>query len=166
MLKIIEVIEDANRKDCSLPALALALTLPDICSQIEYPHETNVGYRYRQWYKNHVHTHEEYHELQNTYYARVHSEENMLAHFNGHACYKLRCLLLHQGDSALQGEVLYEDLYFHIDSTQDPNDYLGFKDGHISVNSKLLSEYLCKYAKEYYNSHPNKDLFQKQVSHA
>ena len=42
MLKIIEVIEDANSKNCSLPALALALTLPDICSQIEYPNETNV----------------------------------------------------------------------------------------------------------------------------
>lgn len=54
MLKIIEVIEDANSKNCSLPALALALTLPDICSQIEYPNETNVGYRYREWYNHHV----------------------------------------------------------------------------------------------------------------
>lgn len=165
MLKIIEIIEDANSKNCPLPALALALTLPDICSQIEYPNETNVGYRYRQWYNNHIHKREEFHHLQNTYYAKVHGEENVLAHFNGYVCYKLRCLLLHQGDSALYGEVKYDDLYFHIDSSEDASGLEGAEDHHISVNSKLLSEYLCKHAKDYYERHPNKELFKKQLSH-
>ncbi|MEG0286334.1 MULTISPECIES: hypothetical protein [Vagococcus] len=167
MLKIIEVIEDANRKDCSLPALALALTLPDICSQIEYPHETNVGHRYRLWYEKHVHKNESFHHLQNTYYARFHQEESLLESFSGHACYKLRCLLLHQGDSALSGEVKYDDLYFHIDSeTEVKLREEKPKEDHIKINSKLLSEYLCKHAKEYYENHPNKELFRKQMTHS
>ncbi|MCM2139091.1 hypothetical protein [Vagococcus fluvialis] len=166
MLKIIEVIEDANSKNCSLPALALALTLPDICSQVEYPNETNVGYRYREWYNHHVHRHEEFHFLQNTYYAKQHNEENALSKFSGYACYKLRCLLLHQGDFAMQGEVKYDDLYFHIDSSHDLEAMDAVSDDHISINSKLLSEYLCKHARAYYEKHPDKELFKKEMSHS
>ena len=37
MLEKIEAIEKALDNKSFLPALALALTLPDICGQIEYP---------------------------------------------------------------------------------------------------------------------------------
>ena len=37
VLEKINAIRVALEKECYLPALALALTLPDICGQIEYP---------------------------------------------------------------------------------------------------------------------------------
>ena len=37
MIKKIEAIEEAIKYKCYLPALSLALTIPDICGQIEYP---------------------------------------------------------------------------------------------------------------------------------
>ena len=174
MLKIIEVIQDANAKNCPLPALALALTLPDICSQIEYPDEKNVGYRYRNWYNSHVHKHEEFHCTLNKHAAPVdsacHSMEEMLHKFNGYACYKLRCLLLHQGDAAMSGEIKYDNLYFHIhdgEASQPdrPADQTGRPIEHISINSKLLCDYLCLYAKKYYNEHTDKELFTKKLVH-
>lgn len=174
MLKIIEVIQDANAKNCPLPALALALTLPDICSQIEYPNEKNVGYRYRNWYNNHVHKHEAFHCTLNTQSisndSSCQSMEEMLHKFNGYACYKLRCLLLHQGEAAINGEIKYDNLYFHVHDgvsvqTDLPASSTGKPTEHISINSKLLCDYLCLYAKKYYNEHTNKHLFTKQLIH-
>ena len=37
MINKIESIEKAIKYKCYLPALSLALTIPDICGQIEYP---------------------------------------------------------------------------------------------------------------------------------
>lgn len=37
MIDKIAAIRKAVESECYLPALALALTLPDICGQIEYP---------------------------------------------------------------------------------------------------------------------------------
>ncbi len=175
MLKIIEVIQDANAKNCPLPALALALTLPDICSQIEYPNEKNVGYRYRNWYNNHVHKHEDFHCTLNTLNSydklnAIHEMETMLHKFNGYACYKLRCLLLHQGDAAMTGEIKYDNLYFNIHSGEETQTVSPTKQNdqpieHLSINSKLLCDYLCTYAKKYYDEHPNKELFQKKILH-
>lgn len=36
MINKIEAIEEAVKHKCYLPALSLALTIPDICGQIEY----------------------------------------------------------------------------------------------------------------------------------
>ncbi len=36
MDKIVDAIEDAIKKRCFLPALALSLVIPDICSQYDY----------------------------------------------------------------------------------------------------------------------------------
>lgn len=41
MNEVIESIEDALDKECWIPALALALTLPDTCGSIEYPEMIN-----------------------------------------------------------------------------------------------------------------------------
>lgn len=43
-------IRDALRNKCYFPALALTLTLPDVCGAVEYPKETSVAKRYIEWY--------------------------------------------------------------------------------------------------------------------
>lgn len=168
MLKIIEVIKDANEKDCPLPALALALTLPDICSQIEYPDEKNVGYRYRNWYDNHVEHDEETKEMFANRLSTDHDRHHNFHKFNGYVCYKLRCLLLHQGEAAIEGEIKYDNLHFHIHSGDTViNDQAYFINGrlveHVSINSKMLCYYLCDNALSYYENHENKELFKKKI---
>lgn len=60
MNEVIESIEDALDKECWIPALALALTLPDTCGSIEYPEMVNNKGRrlskrqYLAWFKEHV----------------------------------------------------------------------------------------------------------------
>ncbi len=49
MLQIISDIKRALDVDCYFSALALALTLPDMCGKAEYP-EKRCGERYKDWY--------------------------------------------------------------------------------------------------------------------
>ena len=77
MLSRIEDIKKALQAEAYLSALALALTIPDICGKLQNP-TARVGARYRQWYEENLpelHTH----------------------FFSSHNCYKLRCAFLHEG---------------------------------------------------------------------
>ena len=47
--KIVSDIRNAIENDCYIAALALALTLPDVCGKAEYPNAGN-GKRYKNWY--------------------------------------------------------------------------------------------------------------------
>lgn len=77
-------------------ALALALTLPDICGSIEYPNEGKVGVRYRNW---------------------CDTWGRMLA-VSGADCYALRCAYLHSGSEEFSGPsavaALFERIQFTI----------------------------------------------------
>ena len=65
-------------------ALALALTLPDICAIIEYPNITLVGERYIKWSNSHIF---------------IDNPSNVNENFAGAALYQLRCNFLHSGSS-------------------------------------------------------------------
>lgn len=60
MKQTIAAIRDAVAKECWLPALALALTVPDVLGQIAYPELVNnrgkrlVGQQYRRWFHENV----------------------------------------------------------------------------------------------------------------
>ena len=49
--KIID-IRRSLEYECFHSALALALTLPDVCGMIKYPYESRVGVRYINWLMN------------------------------------------------------------------------------------------------------------------
>lgn len=53
---IINSIEDAIKKQCFLPALALTLVIPDICAQFEYRdlHKKSQGKAYAKWYDKNI----------------------------------------------------------------------------------------------------------------
>lgn len=78
-------------------ALALALTIPDICGLVEYPeYRTKSSKRYVAWFNDHI--------LVN--YAKKFTPEGEVseAYFNGDMCYSLRCKLLHEGNSHIEAK--------------------------------------------------------------
>ena len=61
-LTILDTVEDIYRAlegKAYLSALALALTIPDILSKVEYPDEGKVGIRYERWINEFFLTEEE-----------------------------------------------------------------------------------------------------------
>lgn len=96
MLDKIESIRQALESKCYQPALALSLTLPDICGQIEYPDIKTSGQRYRDWFDNWVN----HRYADNTGWQE---DENRALNpfFFGKMCWKLRCAFLHSGNSEI-----------------------------------------------------------------
>lgn len=52
--RIIKEIDSSIKNENFLAALALALTLPDICGKAEYPNESKTSVRYKEWYNEYV----------------------------------------------------------------------------------------------------------------
>lgn len=89
MLEVIKAIEDCLENEAYLGALALSLTIPDICGQVESPGEDNVGKRYRKWFDKYYFKYENAKNL----------EKGMLKNrFDGFICYQLRNSILHNGE--------------------------------------------------------------------
>lgn len=87
--RIISDIPKALDADCLFAALALSLTLPDICGKAEYPNEKNsTRKRYIDWYDKYVGQYEKP-------LTKNNSEE--MPYLSGEVVYNLRNFLLHQG---------------------------------------------------------------------
>ncbi|UYZ85346.1 hypothetical protein MTZ49_07305 [Entomomonas sp. E2T0] len=84
MLKKIEDIKKALEAKAYLSALALTLTLPDICGKIAYPNDKN-GERYIKWFNENLTKYD---------YPKEFDEK---LKFDGKKCWKLRCAFLHEG---------------------------------------------------------------------
>ncbi len=65
-------------------ALALALTIPDICGAIEYPNESAANTRYREWFKA---------------WCGLHQSQMTAAD-----CWALRCVYLHLAREQFEGD--------------------------------------------------------------
>lgn len=86
LLKLIENVERAIEHECYFAALALALTLPDICGKAEFPDDGN-GARYTKWCRQFVC---EEHPRDNPY-------SGDMPYLNDDILFNLRCAFLHQG---------------------------------------------------------------------
>ncbi len=99
MMQNINEIYECLENKLYLPALALALTLPDICGQIEYPeYISNSGYRkvskqYEAWCRNWL----EVYFSDYTGYNQNSKQANN-PYFTADMCYQLRCSFLHSGN--------------------------------------------------------------------
>lgn len=89
MLDLITDIENALQNNCLRVALGMALTLPDICGQIEFP-KLRVGERYVKWCDQY---------LKNQGFITSGDSENKV--ISGDRCYKLRCAYLHSSNIEL-----------------------------------------------------------------
>lgn len=92
--KIATAIEDAIKKRCFLPALALSLIIPDICAKYDYPDIYNrkvdynghkgQGAAYAKWYDENIGNYDI-------------EPETGVGLLDGKSCWKLRCEFLHSG---------------------------------------------------------------------
>ena len=158
------LINDMNMAldhNCFLPALAIALMLPDICGKAAYPNK-NVSERYVQWYDENVGK-----------YDRDPDDKNA-PHLDGKIIYNLRCEFLHAGNPNIDKDKAHKEGN-HIDrfvlfteNKQEfdfPHDIIITKES----NSGILTHYahsvsirrLClitsAQAMKFYSKH--KDLF-------
>lgn len=144
-----------------LALLALALTLPDICGKIEFPHE-KVGKRYSLWFDKYVY--EDFFKPQ----PSLHDDPDYLevlenVKFDGDFCYALRCTYLHSGDLNVSPKAnkvrclrlskieVAEDnrvMYYGLlpEETNPEKRY------EIEISIKYLCQALAKGALDYYNS--------------
>ena len=110
MLAMIVDIEKAANAGAYRSALALALTIPDICGQIAYPDCENTGARYRRWFNEYV----------KKYYSVDHLVRSLgIKPFDAQACYKLRCAYLHSGNSKLQDVDYIQTLDFFTPNREE-----------------------------------------------
>lgn len=167
MLDKIKDINLALNNKSYLSALALSLTLPDICGKIAYPHfkykgKRNVGKQYAAWFDDWV----------SQYYADNTGWTHDFAkaknpYFTGEMCYSLRCSFLHDGNSDIKNWGDKEDADFHYsyefrlavggaDSTglswgnQINNNSKIIKTKMVTVNIDKLCECICLSAERYY----------------
>ncbi len=88
----VEQIKEALYNKCYFPALSLALTLPDICGNAEFPNE-DVGKRYITWYDKY---------LANNITGE--KEDIDKPRLSGEVVYNLRNTFLHLGSPNIQSE--------------------------------------------------------------
>lgn len=182
MLKKIEEIKKALEYELYLPALSLALTIPDICGQIEYPDFVNskghrlVGKQYGTWFDDWVNHHyadptgwtDDYLKAKNPY-------------FTGKMCYELRCSFLHSGNIDIQDFGEKEDkensYSYRFELCTNGSDSVGTfweepqsKSGKIKklktvrINVSVLCEFLCHSAEKYYHHKGGETFTDKKIT--
>lgn len=84
----IESVKKSLETENYYAALSLSLTLPDICSSLEFPKEKNTGKKYKFFFDKY---------LLSKYQSQIGPNKDVYTFLNGSDCYALRCAFLHQG---------------------------------------------------------------------
>lgn len=162
ILARIDEIEKSLENECYIAALALALTLPDICGKAEYPSEKCVRKRYTQWFDRYI---DSYKKSQSPYDADM-------PYLSGEVVYSLRNGFLHAGNPNIEKEKIVDEMC-KIDrfSLRAGKSLIG-DTSHVSygkefevnergyiVNIRLLCMRLCRTAKSYYLENEDKFSF-------
>ena len=177
--KIVDDISRSLENECYLAALALALTLPDICGKAEYPHEESSKKRYIQWYDDNIGITEKP--------PKAAKSDTEMPYLSGEVVYSLRCQFLHQGTPTIETKKIKEEacqideftlliqkktsLDLYSDSAAvfscgtDPD---GKKPTHqlrsYEVNVRRLCMILCACAEGYYKENADKfNFFQYEI---
>ena len=157
MLDLIADIENALEHNCLRVALGMALTLPDICGQIEYSEVKKVGERYSKWCDKY---------LKNQGFIITGDSGDKV--ISGDMCYKLRCAYLHSGNLELNQRNNDDFPEFHLVmcNPEDQGIYcetqfrdLQGKDLIVTVDVRHLTKVICNAAKEYYEHYEKKEEF-------
>lgn len=89
------ILNSLNEKNW-YAALTTSLLIPDICSNLEFPHE-QVGKRYERWVKKY---------LQDTYTSYIGPDKEKVVFMSTQDCYKLRCSLVHAGSGIISDKAM------------------------------------------------------------
>lgn len=152
--KIAEV-RNALEKRLYYCALALLLTLPDICAKVEYPNSYTYGKNYTLWFDTHAKKY--FTVIPITIPPRESEEYTWLT---GEECWKLRCAVLHAGNFKLNCKNSnLKKLFIHISENNENRTHSWRNERCADIDLKLLCDNICKAVEEYYEKHPNKELF-------
>ena len=134
-------------------ALALTLTIPDVCGKIEFTKEKNKE-RYIKWFNKYAKKH---FTLLATKLPEKEIEECQW--LTAEECYALRCAVLHAGDYNVDGVKLNE-VQIHAHKRNGENYSHIIRDGNfIDIDVIELCNTLCKIAEEYYYLIDDKSQF-------
>lgn len=96
---ILDLIDDMNKaldNDCFFSALAIALTLPDICGKAKYPNAYTKD-RYIDWYEEYISPDEKCPDFEE------------MPYLSGEVVYQLRCSFLHSGNPNIEKDRINEE---------------------------------------------------------
>lgn len=153
--KLVKDINKALNSEAYFSALALTLSLPDVCGKAEYPN-LSVGKRYIKWYDDYLGQYEAYEGAKNPY-------------LSGEVVYSLRNSFLHQVTPNIDRNRIYEQrnkIDDFILIIQPKNEFDIYCDSSsldsngektYSVNIQRLCFIITHGALAYYNK--NKDKF-------
>ncbi len=164
MLSKINDVRSALKNKTYYSALALALTFPDICCQVEKGlkgKDESRGTDYIAWVNAHMDV--------DDFHFPIKGFEKQT--FDGVMCYALRCKVLHNGNTDLQAsrqKILVDD--FVLTKPDDPKYYHGYKYGEETkedgttktityIGIDYLCERLCDATENFYNEWKNKTDF-------
>lgn len=98
--RIISDVDKALDAEAYLSALALMMTIPDICAKAEYGGKSRNKERYVKWFDEHIGQYNrppcEEHEIQTPY-------------ISGEGAYQLRCSVLHEGNTDIDKSEIDEE---------------------------------------------------------
>ncbi|NLI69747.1 MAG: hypothetical protein GX364_02635 [Firmicutes bacterium] len=94
MKSLVESVRKALESENWHGALFIAITLPDICGKIDKENMTSRK-RYVNWFDKY---------LRDTYVKRVGSEKEEFVFLSGDDLYALRCAMLHEGSTIIDGQ--------------------------------------------------------------
>jgi hypothetical protein len=95
VLAIRRAVESANWYG----AIYLALTMPDICSKLQFPNASGSGARYKAWFDRY---------LKPAYTVLIGGKETVFLAAGD--CYGLRCSILHEGSEEISEQRVRESL--------------------------------------------------------
>lgn len=167
--RLIQDIRKALENELYFVALNSALTLPDICGNVEYPKEKSSRKRYISWYDKEIGK-----------YEKDPNEKDDMSYLSGEVIYTLRCSLLHEGNPNVQNDKLREakpidDFSLII---QKSNQFDIYFDGSISsiiinsedrqirkyeMNVRRICMILCGAAESYYEENIERFHFNYKI---
>ncbi len=144
MLSKIKEIRKALKNNMPQCALALALTLPDICGQVEHPNEKSAGKRYRAWLDKFIPKDAFDSNYDGSLTAINNGVNPEFPKIDSNAIYMLRCELLHSGDAEIENDKnvsqdnYLDDFFLTVIGDMDWTDEngLGAKSGYGSYIEK------------------------------
>ena len=154
-----------------LAALALALSIPDICGQVEYPNLSGKGHtgeRYKKWFDNYIFDDYNATGASPFYNPNIQLGKNGLTlkelippDFTSDDCYQLRCAVLHSGNTDMDlSKVNFQRFKIVVD--KDENAILSgvnytfgqpTKDAYVHLNLLRFCNIICEKAEQCYNNH-------------
>lgn len=153
-LKKIAEIRSALDLELYNCALAVSLTLPDICGKTAFPKENSSAKRYKDWFSL-------YAEPLFTVPATKFPEEKMVhvTWINAEECWALRCAVLHAGNYETE-HIKLMDIKIHAHKRDNRNYSHMLRDSRSTDwDCILLCETLCAAAEKYHNSVEDKSTF-------